>query len=77
MPFSEQHSPRPRLVDAEYSYRRPLRLREMLPALGVAIGAGLFAFYVARLLLQRTPLRVDRRPTARVRPDAPERLARP
>lgn len=47
---------------AEYSYRRQLGLRELLPAVGVAIGAGLFAFYVTRILLQRTPLRVDRGP---------------
>lgn len=45
---------------AEYYYRRQLGLREMIPAVGVAIGAGLFAFYITRLLLQRTPLRVDR-----------------
>ena len=30
--------------------------RELLPALGIAVGAGLFAFYVARILLERTPL---------------------
>src|SRR5438552_3105003 len=45
---------------AEYYYRRPLRLRELLPAVAVAVGAGLFAFYVTRLLLQRTPLKVER-----------------
>jgi hypothetical protein len=45
---------------AEYSYRRPLGLRELLPAIGVAVGAGLFAFYITRLLLQRTPLRIER-----------------
>jgi hypothetical protein len=47
---------------AEYYYRRQLGLRELIPAVGVAIGAGLLAFYVTRLLLQRTPLRVDRGP---------------
>ena len=46
---------------AEYYYRRELGLRELIPAVGVAIGAGLFAFYITRLLLQRTPL-VDRGP---------------
>ena len=45
---------------SQYSYRRPLGLRELLPALGVGIGAGLFAFYITRLLLQRTPLRIER-----------------
>lgn len=68
MPFSEQHLSRPRAVDAEYSYRRALRVRDVLPAIGVAIGAGLVAYYIARVLLQRTPLRVV--------PEAPERAAR-
>ena len=40
----------------DYYYRRNLTLREQLPAIGVAVGAGLAALYVARLLLQRTPL---------------------
>lgn len=47
----------------EYYYRRPLTPRELLPAVGVGIGAGLIAFYVARVLLQRTPLRPERRPS--------------
>lgn len=57
MPSSELRRPRPHDVDAEYSYRRPLRLREMLPAIGIGIGVGVFTYYVTRLLLQRTPLR--------------------
>ena len=60
MPSPELRRPRLRDAEAEYSYRRPLRLREVLPAIGIGIGAGLFAFYVTRLLLQRTPLRVGR-----------------
>lgn len=44
----------------EYTYRRTLGVREILPAIAVGIGAGLLGFYVARLLLQRTPLRVER-----------------
>lgn len=74
MPQSEMRRPRVRDVDDEYSYRRPLSLREMLPAIGIGIGAGVFAFYVTRLLLQRTPLRV-----VRERPIAlkPERQGRP
>ena len=60
MPIADQQPSRPRVVSAEYSYRRPLGLREMLPAIGVAIGAGLVAFYIARILLQRTPMRVER-----------------
>lgn len=60
MPSSEMRRPRLHAADAEYSYRRQLSLREMLPAIGIGIGAGLFAYYVTRLLMQRTPLRVDR-----------------
>ncbi len=67
MPTPERASPRrPRPdADAEYFYRRPLRALELLPAIGSAVVAGLFAFYVTRLLLQRTPLNVERRPRVR------------
>jgi hypothetical protein len=41
---------------SEYYYRRRLVFRELLPAFGIAAGAAAAAFYVARLLLQRTPL---------------------
>jgi hypothetical protein len=41
---------------ATYVYRRELGASELLPAVGAAIVTGLAAFYVARLLLQRTPL---------------------
>ena len=47
-------------VATDYYYRRPLSLREQLPAIGIALGAGLATFYVARLFFQRTwlvPLR--------------------
>jgi hypothetical protein len=55
-----------------YYYRRPLSLRETLPAVGVGVGAGLAAFYIVRLFFQRTPLRpVERRPAE------PRALARP
>ena len=57
MPSSEIRRPRQHDVGAEYSYRRPLRLREMLPAIGIGIGVGVFTYYVTRLLLQRTPMR--------------------
>ena len=40
----------------DYYYRRALTLPELLPAIGVAVGAGLAAFYVARLFAQRTQL---------------------
>lgn len=42
----------------EYHYRRPLGLRDLAPAIGVGVGAGLVAFYIARLFFERTPLRV-------------------
>lgn len=47
---------------SRYYYRRQLGMRDLLPAIGIAIGAGFFAFYVTRLLLQRTPLDVPRAP---------------
>ena len=40
----------------EYVYRRRLEPTDLLPAIGVGVGVGLFAFYVAYLFLQRTPL---------------------
>lgn len=39
-----------------YYYRRPLGIVELLPAVGVGLGIGLAAFYVTRVLLERTPL---------------------
>lgn len=39
-----------------YYYRRELEARETLTAAGIAVGAGIAAFYLARLLVQRTPL---------------------
>lgn len=41
---------------AEYYYRRPLTLGEMVPAIGAGVAVGLAGFYLARLFLQRTPL---------------------
>ena len=49
---------------SEYVYRRSLAAHELLPALGVGIGVGALAFYVAYLLLQRTPLDRGRLPAA-------------
>ena len=74
MPSDRKALPLPRKRDErdKYSYRRPLSLREMLPAVGIAVAAGFVAFYVTRLLLQRTPLHVERGPRARGR----ERSAR-
>lgn len=48
--------PRNAAEDSEYFYRRTLRGRELLPAMGVAVATGLIAFYLTHVLLQRTPL---------------------
>lgn len=57
--------PRTSAADSEYTYRRRVGGRALLPAigagLGVGIGAGLAAFYLTRILLQRTPLRAEPR----------------
>ena len=49
-------------IQSEYVYRRRLEPRELLPALGVGVGVGAVAFYVAYLFLQRTPLDPGRVP---------------
>ena len=59
MPASEKITRRD--AGDRYFYRRPLRFRELWPAIGAGIGAGLIAFYITRLMLQRTPLEIDRR----------------
>ena len=51
----------------EYFYRRRLSLSDVAPAIGVGVGVGLLAFYLARLFTERTPLRVPS-------PDEPRRL---
>jgi hypothetical protein len=43
-------------VSAEYYYRRQLGAKDLLPAVGVGVAAGLAVFYVVQLLIQRTPL---------------------
>ena len=48
--------PRPTARLEGYVFRRPLSGRELLPAIGAGIVAGLAGFYVARLFLERTPL---------------------
>ena len=50
-----------------YYYRRRLRSRELVPLLAVGIGAGLVAFYVARLFAERTLLLPKGSPGAAVR----------
>jgi hypothetical protein len=39
-----------------YYFRRELEARETLTAAGIAVGAGIAAFYLARMMLQRTPI---------------------
>jgi hypothetical protein len=41
---------------SQYVFRRKLQAQDLLPAVGVGLGVGAFAFYVAYLFLQRTPL---------------------
>ncbi|HKP15726.1 MAG TPA: hypothetical protein VJT85_06665 [Gemmatimonadaceae bacterium] len=58
---SKARSPRPTARLQGYVYRRPLSVSELLPAIGVGVAAGVAAFYVARLFLQRTPLLPEER----------------
>ena len=43
-------------MSEDYYYRRHLAAADLLPAIGVGIAAGLGAFYLVQLLVQRTPL---------------------
>lgn len=54
--MSAKSDPRDESAGAEYSYRRTLSAGELLPAIGVGVAAGVVAFYVTRVFLQRTPL---------------------
>jgi hypothetical protein len=60
-------------VDPKYYYRRSLSARELLPAIGAAAAAAAATFYVAKLFIQRTPLR-SKLPT-RAEAHAHDRLA--
>lgn len=66
-------------MSAEYTYRRKLRATEMMPAIAAGVGVGFVGFYLARLMLQRTPL-VPRRSgsglPARTRPPEPPTVIR-
>lgn len=42
-----------------YDDRLPVRGRALLPAIAAGAGAGLVVFYLARLLLERTPMGLD------------------
>ena len=56
--MSANPDPRPEVRESYY-YRRQLSGRDLLPALAIGVGAGLVAFYVARLFVQRTPIEGD------------------
>ena len=47
-----------------YYYRRNLTASDVLPALAVGIGAGLFAYYLATRFAQRTPILHEGDPAA-------------
>jgi hypothetical protein len=70
MATSEERRPAPA---AEYYYRRTLSLPELIKAAAMGVGAGVAAFYVARRLLERTPLVVERGQPAPDRGRAPAR----
>ena len=48
----------------EYVYRRRLDAKELMPAIGIGVGVGAVAFYLAYLFLQRTPLEPKTPPPA-------------
>jgi hypothetical protein len=51
-------------ADERYYYRRSLTARELAPAIGAAVAVGFMTFYVAKLFLERTPLRIERNDAA-------------
>ena len=63
--MSAKTDPRDEFGGSKYFYRRSLSGRELLPVLGVAVVAGLLAFYVARIMQQRTPLLPEDSPARR------------
>jgi len=54
--MSELPTRRASLPASTHYYRRDVSARELVPAIGAGIAAGLAAFYVTRLFLQKTPL---------------------
>jgi hypothetical protein len=48
-----------------FYYRRSLSAGELLPAIGIGVAAGLVAFYLAQIVMQRTPLVRERGEPAR------------
>lgn len=59
--MSATRDPLRQRTGSKYYYRRRIGGWELLPAIGIGIGAGVTAFYIARLLLQRTPIAPESR----------------
>ena len=51
--------PREASAAPAYFFRRALGARDLLPAVGVGVAAGLLAFYLTKLYLERTPLTAE------------------
>jgi hypothetical protein len=70
--MNDETGPRPKRRGSAqrdaYVYRRELSGRELVPAFGAAAVAAVAVFYVAKLLLQRTPLDPPR-PAPRIVPN--------
>jgi hypothetical protein len=43
-------------MSEDYYYRRQLGAKDLVPAIGAGLAAGLGVFYLVQLLIQRTPL---------------------
>jgi hypothetical protein len=56
-----------------YDDRLPVRGRALLPAIAAGAGAGLLVFYIARLLLEQTPIVLDSTPAVPLGSAAPAR----
>ncbi len=64
----------PYVADRYYA-RRSLTSRDLLPAVGAAVGVGLTAFYLAKIWMERVILD-EFRPPAAVRPPAEKEAKR-
>jgi hypothetical protein len=58
-------------IVTQYYYRRKLAAKDLLPAIGVGAMAGLAAFYLVQLLIQRTALVSSERLSLPAEPSAP------
>jgi hypothetical protein len=62
--------PQPERAGSDYYYRRSLSVPDLLPAIGAGVAVGVAVFYLARVLLQRTPLVPEPLPPVRRRAKA-------